>query len=173
MPRAAASSADFVLPPVGIAGRLASIARRDTPAKGHPARPDAEIDRVLQLLRAHHPVDFGHFKRATVERRIARRALLGDHDDLSSYAESLENDGAALETLYQDLLIGVTSFFREPARFEALKTVVFPAIVENRGAADSVRIWVAGCSTGEEVFSLGMALLEFLDGRADAPRISI
>src|SRR6185436_15586655 len=120
MPRAAASAADFVLPPAGIAGRLASIVRRDTSAEGKPARPEAaELDRVLELLRAHHPVDFSHFKRATVERRIVRRALLGDHDGLSSYAESLEKDGAAVETLYQDLLIGVTSFFREPARFEA------------------------------------------------------
>src|SRR5438105_1072936 len=115
MPRAAASAADFVLPPAGIAGRLASIARRDTPAKGHPARPDAaEIERVLQLLRAHHSVDFDHFKRATVERRIMRRALLGDYDGLSGYAEALEKDSAAVEMLYQDLLIGVTSFFREP-----------------------------------------------------------
>ncbi len=92
---------------------------------------------------------------------------------MSSYADSLEKDSAAVEMLYQDLLIGVTSFFREPERFEALKTVVFPAIVQNRSADDTLRIWVAGCSTGEEVYSLGMTLLEFLDGRADAPQISI
>ena len=67
----------------------------------------------------------------------------------------------------------MTSFFREPARFEALKTVVFPAVFRNRGAQDSVRLWVAGCSTGEEVYSLGIALLEFLADRPDAPRISI
>jgi len=152
-----------------------SIARRDGSGEGEqPAQPaDAAFDRVLQLLRAHHPVDFSHFKRATLERRILRRVLLGDHDGLSSYADSLEKDSAAVETLYRDLLIGVTSFFREPARFEALKTVVFPAIVLNRGAEDGVRIWVAGCSTGEEVYSLAITLLEFLDGRPDAPRISI
>jgi two-component system, chemotaxis family, CheB/CheR fusion protein len=178
MPRAAASAADFVLPPAGIAQRLASIARRDVASegasKGAPARPPAaELERVLELLREHHPVDFSHFKRATIERRIARRVLLGDHDGLASYAESLERDSAAVETLYQDLLIGVTSFFREPARFEALETVVFPAIIQDRGAADSLRIWVAGCSTGEEVYSLAIALLEFLDDRPDAPRVSI
>ena len=80
-----------------------------------------------------------------------------------------------METLYQDLLIGVTSFFREPARFEALKTVVFPALMRRRIAAPRtrIRIWVAGCSTGEEVYSLAITLLEFLDGRPDAPRISI
>src|ERR1043166_6323751 len=174
MPRAAAAAADFVLPPAGIAAKLAGIVRRETSLKREPILPDtAALERVLQLLRDRHPVDFSHFKRATVERRILRRALLGDHDGLASYAEALEKDGDAVEALYQDLLIGVTSFFREPERFEALKSVVFPAIVENRGAADSMRIWVAGCSTGEEVYSLGMTLLEFLDGRADAPRISI
>ena len=174
MPRAAASAADFVLAPAGIAARLAGIVYRETPVKGEAAPLDtAALDRVLQLLRARHPVDFSHFKRATIERCILRRALLGDHDGLAGYAQSLEKDDAALEALYQDLLIGVTSFFREPERFEALKTVVFPAIVEKRGPTDSVRIWVAGCSTGEEVYSLGMSLLEFLDGRTDAPKISI
>ena len=168
MPKAAAMAADFVLPPAGIAERLVSIVGRE------PAPPvAAELDRILELLRSSHPVDFSHFKRPSVERRIMRRVLLGNHDGLSSYADSLEKDSVAVETLYQDLLIGVTSFFREPERFEALKTVVFPAIVQNRGARDSVRIWVAGCSTGEEVYSLAMALFEVLDGRPDAPRISI
>ncbi len=175
MPRAAAAAADFVLPPGGIAARLVSIARGDGSGEGgqHAPPAAAEFDRVLQLLRARHPVDFSHFKRASIERRILRRVLLGNHDGLSRYADSLEKDSAAVETLYQDLLIGVTSFFREPARFEALKTAVFPAIVQNRGARDNVRIWVAGCSTGEEVYSLAITLLEFLDGRPDAPRISI
>jgi two-component system CheB/CheR fusion protein len=175
MPRAAAVAADFVLPPAGIAERLVSIARRGGSRKrqrGGGKPTPAEFDRVLQLLRASHPVDFSHFKRASIERRILRRVLLGNHDGLSSYADSLDHDGAAVETLYQDLLIGVTSFFREPERFEALKTVAFPAIVQNRGAADSLRVWVAGCSTGEEVYSLAITLLEFLDGR-DAPRVVI
>ncbi len=175
MPRAAAAAADFVLPPAGISERLVNIARRnDRGEDEQPAAADvAQFDRVHELLRAHHPVDFSHFKRATVERRILRRVLLGNHDGVRGYADALEKDSAAVETLYEDLLIGVTSFFREPARFEALKTVVFPAIVEKRRAEDAVRIWVAGCSTGEEVYSLAMTLLEFLDGRTDAPRIAI
>jgi len=170
MPRAAAVAADFVLSPAGIAERLVSIARYGE-ERTRPA--PAEFERVLQLLRARHPVDFSHFKRPSIERRILRRVLLGSHDDLSAYADSLEKDDEALETLYQDLLIGVTSFFREPARFEALKTVAFPEMVQNRGPTESLRIWVAGCSTGEEVYSLAITLLEFLDGRADAPRVAI
>ena len=176
MPRAAASAADFVLPPAGIAERLQMIAWGDTPRNEEAPPPPAtaeEFARVHDALRAHHPVDFSHFKRASVERRIMRRVLLGNHPSLASYADLLEKDGGAVETLYQDLLIGVTSFFREPQRFDALKSVVFPAILEKRGAADTVRLWVAGCSTGEEVYSLGITLLEFLDGRADAPRVVI
>lgn len=175
MPRSAAVAADFVLPPAGIAERLVSIARGGSSEESESPVPASapDFDRVHELLRAQHPVDFSHFKRATVERRILRRVLLGNHDSLSSYADSLEQDGAAVETLYEDLLIGVTSFFREPERFEALKTVVFPAVVEGRKAEESVRIWVAGCSTGEEVYSLAITLLEFLDGRPDAPRVAI
>lgn len=175
MPQAAAVAADFVLPPAGIAERLVGIARRDASREsGEAAPPDAaEFDRILQLLQTHHAADFSHFKRTSIERRILRRALLGNHESLGSYGDLLEKDSDAVEALYQDLLIGVTSFFREPARFEALKSVVFPAVVENRGAEDNVRIWVAGCSTGEEVYSLAITLLEFLDDRPNAPRISI
>lgn len=175
MPRAAALAADFILPPAGIAARLASLAKRENATDGEePPRPDAaDFARVHEVLRTHHPVDFAHFKQASVERRILRRALLGNHETLGSYADSLESDTTAVETLYQDLLIGVTAFFREPARFAALKTVVFPSILQNRGADDTVRVWVAGCSTGEEVYSLAMSLLEFLEGRPDPPRIAI
>jgi two-component system CheB/CheR fusion protein len=172
MPRAAAEAADFVLAPAGIAERLASILPRDGSTISEPSTA-VDLERVHQLLRDHSPVDFSHFKRASVERRILRRVLLGNHESLGSYADALEKDSTAVETLYQDLLIGVTTFFREPARLEALKSVVFPAIIENRGAGDSVRLWIAGCSTGEEVYSLGIALLEFLDGRADAPTVTI
>jgi two-component system, chemotaxis family, CheB/CheR fusion protein len=171
MPRAAAPAADFVLPPADIAERLIGIARSESDERVSP--PPEDFDRILELMRIHHPIDFSHFKRATIERRILRRALLGNHRDLRDYILLLEKDAAAVEALYQDLLIGVTSFFREPARFEALKTSVFPSIVENRGPDDSLRIWVAGCSTGEEVYSLAITLLEFLGGRSDAPRISI
>ena len=173
MPRAAAAAADFVLSPAGIAERLVTILQGDGSEPGTEASGPAaaDFDRVIELVRARHPVDFSHFKRASVERRILRRVLLGNHDGLRGYLQLLENDPSAVELLYQDLLVGVTSFFREPARFEALKTVVFPTIVKDRGPADSIRMWVAGCSTGEEVYSLAITLLEFLGD--DVRRISI
>ena len=128
MPRAAAVAADFVLPPAGIAERLVSIARRDGSTAGAARtggrgglRPRSSncCARIIPSTSAtsNAPASSG---------ASCRRVLLGNHDGLSSYADSLEKDSAAVETLYQDLLIGVTSFFREPARFEALKTVVFP-----------------------------------------------
>ena len=171
MPQAAAGAADFVLEPREIAERLVRIGRSVLAEEGESTTQ--AIDRILQLLHAHYQVDFSRFKRAGIERRLLRRVLLGDHASLSAYADSLQDNEAALETLYQDLLIGVTSFFRDPERFEALKAIVFPAIVRNRGPKDSVRIWVAGCSTGEEVYSLGIALLEFLAGKPGMPRVSI
>src|SRR5688572_22543086 len=114
MPRAAASAADFVLPPPGIAERLIAIARGDRSKEDGQSGPSGEedFDRVLRLLLAQHPVDFSHFKRASIERRIMRRVLIDNHADLRGYAEALEKDKAAVDALYQDLLIGVTSFFR-------------------------------------------------------------
>ena len=172
MPRASAVAADFVLPPGAIADRWwTSHAATPSPKTSAPPAGSRVRPRPGVAARA-HPIDFGHFKRASIERRILRRVLLGSYSDLSAYADALEKDDSAVETLYQDLLIGVTSFFREPERFEALKTVVFPAL-QHRGAQDTIRIWVAGCSTGEEVYSLAISLLEFLEGRPDAPRITI
>lgn len=174
MPRAAAEAADFVMSPHDIAQRLTRIGDETIGASAPAGEPEqATFDRIFNLLQTHHPVDFGHFKRGTIERRIRRRVLLGNFDSLSSYADSLQRDDEQVETLYEDLLIGVTSFFREPTRFEALKTVVFPAILQNREPENTLRLWVAGCSTGEEVYSLAMALLEFLDGRTGAPGIVI
>lgn len=175
MPRAAARVADFVLTPAGIAGQLAGIVRREAPAdEGPEPQPGpADFDRVLGLLRGLHPVDFSHFKRASIERRILRRVRLGGHHGLNRYADFLERDAAAVETLFQDLLIGVTSFFREPERFAALESVVFPAVSAGRDRSGCIRVWVPGCSTGEEVYSLAIALMEFLEGNPDPPRLSI
>lgn len=169
MPRAAASAADLVLRPQEIAQQLVRIAQQsDLPGE------DAEaFDRILQLLRQQYQTDFRLYKQASVQRRILRRVLLGGFTGLTTYAESLQTNAPEVEILYDDLLIGVTSFFREPAQYEILKTSVYPEIARNKTSADTIRIWVAGCSTGEEVYSLAISLLEFLDERADAPKILI
>jgi two-component system CheB/CheR fusion protein len=175
MPRAAAAAADFILPPMEIAQRLVIIAHHDrlTDCSGRTGADD--FDRVLQQLRRHYPVDFSQFKRPTLERRMLRRVLLEGHEDLRSYGQALSTDDAAIHALYHDLLIGVTSFFRDPWRLEALKETVFPAIMKNRSPSEGIRVWAAGCSTGEEVYSLAMVLREFLDADStrNAPPVTI
>jgi two-component system CheB/CheR fusion protein len=179
MPRAAAAAADLVLPPREIARQLVRVAQQyDLPATEADVVPkvgeDAEaFERVLELLRQQYQTDFRLHKQSSVQRRILRRVLLGGFAGLPSYAEFLQLKPSALETLYQDLLIGVTSFFREPEQYEVLKTNVYPELVKNKGPNDTLRFWVAGCSSGEEVYSLAISLLEFLDERADAPKILI
>lgn len=174
MPRAAASEADLILSPAAIAERLLKLVSRSSGRVEKSAESTSlEFERVIQSLQSKHSIDFAHFKSASVERRILRRVLLGNHDSISDYAALLESDEQAVEILYQDLLIGVTSFFREPERFEALGNLVFPSIFEGQRGKDSVRVWVAGCSTGEEVYSLAIMLFEFLAGRSDPPRITI
>ncbi len=179
MPRAAAAAADLILPPREIAQQLVRVAQQyDVPATEADAVPkvgeNAEaLERILLLLRKQYQTDFRLFKQSSVQRRVLRRVLLGGFPGLSGYAESLQGNTLELETLYQDLLIGVTSFFREPERYEALKKNVYPELVKNKGPNDTIRIWVAGCSTGEEVYSLAISLLEFFDERTDAPKILI
>lgn len=179
MPRAAAAASDLVLPPREIAQQLVRIAQQyDPPPTESDVVPnvgeDAEaFERILQLLPQHYQTDFRLYKQSSVQRRVLRRVLLGGFDGLTRYAEFLQVNSPELEALYQDLLIGVTSFFREPERYEALKTSVFGELVKNKTSDDTIRVWVAGCSTGDEVYSLAISLLEFLDGRADAPKIVI
>jgi len=179
MPRAAATAADLVLPPREIAQQLVRVAQQyDVPAAEadviSKVGEDAEaFEGILQLLRQQYQTDFRLYKQSSVQRRVLRRVLLGGFAGLTSYAEFLEANPLEIEALFQDLLIGVTSFFREPEQYEGLKTNVYPELVKSKGPGDTIRIWVAGCSTGEEVYSVAISLLEFLDDRADAPKVVI
>ena len=169
MPQSALPIADFVLPPIGIARELVRIG-------GHPhvkqallfaASPDqleggADVGAVLRVLRTATGVDFGQYKPATVRRRIARRMLLQKIDDLGTYVRYLRQTPHEAQALRDDILVQVTEFFRDPEGFEALRRNVFPSLVKGRAADDPVRIWVPGCATGEEAYSLVMCLLEFL-----------
>jgi two-component system, chemotaxis family, CheB/CheR fusion protein len=179
MPRSAAAAADLVLPPREIAQQLVRVAQQyDVPATEADVVPkvgdDAEaFERIQELLRQRYQTDFRQYKQSSVQRRVLRRVLLGGFASLTRYAEFLQAKPLELDALNQDLMIGVTSFFRELEQYEALKTNVYPELVKNKRPNDTIRIWVAGCSTGEEVYSLAISLLEFLDERADAPKILI
>ncbi len=182
MPRSAVQSGcvDLVLPPARIAQELVRIGQHTYVA---PSRTAASGDfgddetvhfkAVLRLLHAANGVDFAGYRDTTVKRRIARRVALSGDADLAAYAERLKTNRAELDALYQDILIGVTSFFRDPAVFEALKQQVFPEIMANRPTDRTIRVWVPGCSSGEEAYSLAMVLLEFLDHHRQPPAICI
>jgi chemotaxis methyl-accepting protein methylase/signal transduction histidine kinase/chemotaxis response regulator CheB len=126
--------------------------------------PPAELEgiqTVFRLLNDHHGIDFSHYKPNTVIRRIQRRLSLHQLNSLPEYAERLSSDPAELNALYRDLLIGVTRFFRDPEAFDKLEREVIPELLA-RGE-DEVRVWAAGCATGEEAYSLAILLRERLD----------
>jgi two-component system CheB/CheR fusion protein len=182
MPRAAvaAGCVDFILPPDGIARELVRIGRHPyliepeqpvpvEPAPGH----DTEIGGIFQLLRAVTGVDFTHYKSPTIRRRISRRMILHKIDSLAMYLTYLRDHPDEVSALYNDILINVTSFFRDPEAFKALKTRVFPHLVDNRPPDSPLRLWVPGCATGEEAYSLAIAILEFLGDRASSTPLQI
>ena len=180
MPRSAigAGCVDYVLPPQEIAGELARLARHPyvspsrSPDVSRAAQPDgSSLNMFFQLLRRTTRVDFTHYRKTTILRRIQRRMLVHKIDKFADYVKYLQTNPAEVKALYQDMLIHVTSFFRNPKIFEALKRTVFPQILERKRADSSIRIWVPGCASGEEAYSLAIALLEFLGSRA--PEIPI
>jgi two-component system CheB/CheR fusion protein len=163
----AAGVVDFILPPAGIARELIAIARHSTspiePREAIGPPGDPALARILRLVRSATGVDFAHYKPSTLARRIKRRMALRGFEDLEAYSRHLEQNRDEANTLCEDCLITVTAFFREPALFEELKTNVFPALVANRADRDPIRIWVPGCATGEEAYSIAICLTEFLD----------
>jgi len=173
MPRSAIDSGcvDFVLSPGQIADRLGEIGEHPYLAPD-PRQPLAgptgaeSYQRILAVVQAVTGVDFRLYRDTTIKRRILRRMALHGQRSISEYADGLKNDAGEVDALYHDLLINVTSFFRDPKMFEELKAGVFPQIVDKRSPLDPIRIWVPGCSTGQEAYSLAMALEEFLDTQA-------
>jgi len=168
MPKSAvaAGCVDLVLPPAAIAQEIARISRhpflaRETEDQVETKAVEPSLRRVLDQLRAVTGVDFTQYKRNTLYRRITRRAVLHQMEALKDYAQFLQNNPAEVEALFQDVLINVTSFFRNPEAFDVLKTKIFPALTKDRSRHDPLRVWALGCSTGEEAYSIAIAFTEF------------
>jgi two-component system CheB/CheR fusion protein len=193
MPRSAvtAGCVDLVLSPVEIAKELTRIARHpyvagqssgrlalpgrgvvsggsDADTEAATTGPHAEdgYKKILLLLRNHCGVDFSLYKTTTIHRRITRRTVLNRQDSLESYAEFLQGNTQELDALYSDSLIGVTSFFRNAEAFEVLAHKVFPKLLQQR-SNEPLRVWVLGCSTGQEAYSIAMS---FAEAAEKAPR---
>lgn len=175
MPRSAiaAGYVDYVLPPKGIARELARIARHPYVSRAAgPNPPELASGRssglgvVFQLLRRSTGLDFTHYRQTTILRRIQRRMVVHKIDKLDDYVKYVQSNPAEIKALYQDVLINVTSFFRNEKVFDALKTQVFPNILKAHGPEVTIRVWTPGCASGEETYSIAIALLESLGDRA-------
>ncbi len=182
MPRSAIATGciDSVLPVAGIARELLRLRQhpylREEPVAQDEAGSETDarhLREIFGLLRNATGVDFSLYKPGTIQRRTQRRMALLKMENLGLYAEFIRQHPDELAALFQDILINVTSFFREPATFEAIRSQVLPAIFKDRSPADPVRIWVPGCATGEEAYSIAICLSEYINEAAVSTQIQI
>ncbi|HET6229368.1 MAG TPA: CheR family methyltransferase [Longimicrobiaceae bacterium] len=135
-------------------------------------QPDA-MEKILALLRVRTGHDFARYKRSTVGRRVARRMQILGVEQLPHYLDTLREGEGEAAALLDDLLINVTSFFRDPQVFRALQDDVVPRLLDALQPGEAIRVWSVGCATGEEAYSLGMLLLEEAGRREKAPRVQV
>jgi two-component system CheB/CheR fusion protein len=165
----ASESVHFVLSPEKIAEELVRIGK-------HPylnreelkvVRPKIDelnhFQKILALLKITFNVNFSAYKESTINRRISRRMVLHQIEKIEDYVTYLRNDKVEQQTLFDDLLIGVTSFFREPETIKQIEVEIWPNILKDKTSETPVRVWVAGCATGEEVYSLVLSLKEYME----------
>ena len=164
MPHSAvgAGVVDFVLRPSKVAQRIIQM------SGGSTADEDG-VEPILGLLKTTTGIDFRAYKATTVQRRIWRRMALSDRKTLADYRKLLTTNPDELEALQKDMLIHVTSFFRDSEQFQVLKKTVFPAILNHRSTTEPINVWIPGCASGEEVYSMAIALTEYLDGQTTIP----
>jgi len=176
MPRHAMESGwgDFILPPDGIAQELQNISQHPYLARSTPAAQTQEgVAKLIVLMRTAFGNDLSYYKPTTIDRRVERRMALHRIEKLPEYIKFVQTNTDELRLLYKDMLISVTSFFRDQEPFEALKSRVFPRLLENKDVGAHIRIWVPACSTGEEAYSIAISLLEHLGDRASDYRIQV
>jgi len=170
MPRSAIATGlvDFVLPAEKIPGQLMAFARQAFGRKAGPVtaartRAMGDVEKVLVLLRAQTGHDFSYYKNTTIIRRIERRMAVNQIERVDEYVRFIREHPAEADTLFKELLIGVTNFFRDPEAFAGLRDKVIRPIVENGSRQTPIRVWVPGCSTGEEAYSIAMSFRECMD----------
>ncbi len=170
MPRSviATGLVDYVLPPSDMPAQLLAFASHHyrgaaAPATALPSRADNDVKKILVLLRAQTGHDFSEYKQSTVIRRIERRMAVHQIEELADYVRYLQDVPAEADALFGDLLIGVTSFFRDPDAFAALEKQVIAHLFDHAPAGSTIRVWTTGCSTGEEAYSIAILLQERLE----------
>lgn len=135
--------------------------------------PNEACDEIYLLLRTQMGHDFSGYKTKTFLRRVQRRMQVAQLNTVEGYVELMRRDPKEVSALFRDLLINVTNFFRDADAFEALGAQVIPKLFEGRGADETVRVWIPGCATGEEVFSIAMLMREHMDGLRNVPRVQL
>jgi len=180
MPQSAidAGVVDFILVPEEIPLQLASSTAGFPAQLENEAAPEAPAEeeafrQLLILLRLRKGTDFTYYKQTTIRRRIVRRMGLNKIKNVAAYLDFFKNNAGEQDLLYQDMLIPVTGFFRDPATFDTVRRSLLPVLFTNRGTANPLRIWIAGCSTGQETYSMAISLFEYLGEAADSYSIQI
>jgi len=169
MPRSAINTGlvDFELPPAEMPAQLIAYAAHTAEYPRQPATLTSKVESALKkifvLLRTKVGHDFSQYKLSTIRRRIERRMAVHQIDSIEDYVKFLQAEPDEIEALFRDMLIGVTSFFRDPETFTALQEQVVPRLFDGRPAGATIRVWVPGCSTGEEAYSLAILLQEHLE----------
>ncbi len=168
MPKSAIETAlvDYILPPEKMPEQLIAYAQHAVKKKAVPNLMSAEgktpdaLQKIFILLRTHTGHDFSAYKQNTIFRRIERRMNVHQIDKIPTYVRLLQENTIEIETLFKELLIGVTSFFRDPEAFELLKRKTLPRFLKNMPHDYTIRVWVPGCSSGEEAYSMAILLRE-------------
>ena len=171
MPKSAADAGvvDFALPldkiPAKILETIKKIEAKDADGDGeeYDGEDEKVFKKILSLLRTRKGTDFTYYKQTTIRRRILRRMALNNKEEPIKYLDQLKSNSSEQDVLYQDLLIPVTTFFRDPEVFENLCNTTFPNIIKNKKEGVPIRIWVAACSTGQEAYTIAICLLEFFE----------
>ncbi|MGP1609456.1 MAG: chemotaxis protein CheB, partial [Burkholderiales bacterium] len=171
MPASAAATGlvDTVLPVAEMPARLLAYQKQLQAARKRVLTDDASEDvarnlkTICELLHAEVGHDFSHYKQNTLMRRVRRRMLVVQASTVAAYIDYLRQHPNEHELLFREFLIGVTEFFRDPAAFDALQALAIPAMLAGKTSADTLRVWVPGCSTGEEAYSIAIALREAMD----------
>jgi PAS domain S-box-containing protein len=164
-----AECVDRILTPQKIAEELAKVAkhpeiiRAQIEAKRLEPKQLMGLQVIFTMLKSSFGVDFSNYKEPFIQRRLKRRMVINDIHKIEDYANYLSKHPKELQALFGDMLIGVTSFFRESNTFTLLKEQVFPELLKQRSPQQTLRIWIAGCSTGEEAYTYAIALKEFLE----------
>jgi two-component system CheB/CheR fusion protein len=180
MPQSAidAEVVDFILTPEEIPSQLLGLSQTlKTHLTNEPedllGKKDDAFRQILSLLRLRKGADFTYYKQTTIRRRIVRRMGLNNMTNISDYLSHIKDNKSEQDVLYQDLLIPVTEFFRDPNAFDMISEIVFPLLLKDRDETIPIRIWVAGCSTGEEAYSIAICLHEYLESKKSDFKIQL